>query len=131
MAAPTPSEWLSARFSLVGKTAMVTGPTRGIGRSLAMALAAAGAHIILLQRDASQLGVQEEIQRLDGKATIFPCDLSDKSQVRGIVQKVVDAGFLPDILVNSGGINRRHPAEKFPDNDLEDVSSVAETLHVV
>ena len=117
----SPTAWLSARFSLEGKTAMVTGPTRGIGRALVLALAAAGADTVLLQRDPMQTAVQEEIQQLGRKATIFACDLNDKEAVRSIMSRVVGAGICPDILVNSGGINRRHAAETYPESDYEHV----------
>lgn len=62
-------------FDLTGKTAAITGATRGIGRSMAIALAEAGADIALLQRNPERTDVKEEIEQLGRKCSIIPCDL--------------------------------------------------------
>jgi 2-deoxy-D-gluconate 3-dehydrogenase len=112
-------------FSLSGRTAVVTGGTRGIGQAMALALAEAGADIILIQRDESNTATKDEIiNRLGRKAHIHVAELSDRKAVKEIIPAVVSQGFKPDILLNCAGIQRRHPSEKFPDEDWDEVSTV-------
>jgi 2-deoxy-D-gluconate 3-dehydrogenase len=113
-------------FSLSGRTAVVTGGTRGIGQAMALALAEAGADIILIQRDESNTVTKDEIiNRLGRKAHIHVAELSDRKAVKEIIPAVVSQGFKPDILLNCAGIQRRHPSEKFPDEDWDEVSSTS------
>jgi 2-deoxy-D-gluconate 3-dehydrogenase len=109
-------------FSLSGRTAVVTGGTRGIGQAMAFALAEAGADIILIQRDQSNTATKDEIiNRLGRKAHIHVAELSDRKAVKEIIPALVSQGFKPDILLNCAGIQRRHPSEKFPDEDWDEV----------
>lgn len=96
---------------------------------MALALARAGADIVSLQRDLSKTGTADAIKALGRRCWIVECDLSNKSQVKGIVKKVMEQHLAPenrtiDILVNCGGIQRRTPAENFPDSDWEEVLQV-------
>ncbi|KAK4541326.1 hypothetical protein LTR36_008084 [Oleoguttula mirabilis] len=111
-------------FSLKDRTALITGATRGIGQSLALALAEAGADVVLIQRDFSNTTTKQEIEKLGRKATIYQADLGSKDQLRGLVKKVLADGHDIDILVNCGGIQRRHPAHEFPDSDWDEVLQV-------
>ncbi|MFA1819988.1 glucose 1-dehydrogenase [Virgibacillus oceani] len=111
-------------FSLKGKVAAITGATRGIGRTLAIALAGAGADIVLLQRDASQLHVKEEIETLGRNCEIIPCDLFDMEQVKRAVPSAIEVYGKLDILVNNAGIQRRSPAVDFSEEDWDDVINV-------
>ncbi|BCS24047.1 putative 2-deoxy-D-gluconate 3-dehydrogenase [Aspergillus puulaauensis] len=112
-------------FSLQGKTALITGGTRGIGAAMAIALAEAGADIILVQRDASNTSTHDHITNtLKRKATIHTAELSDRSSVKAIIPTLVSQGHNPTILLNCAGIQRRHPSEKFPDEDWDDVLNV-------
>ncbi|TIA29111.1 NAD(P)-binding protein, partial [Aureobasidium pullulans] len=111
-------------FSLEGQTALVTGGTRGIGQSMAIALAEAGADILLVQRDESNQSTREEIQKLGRKAQIYTADLASRESVSALVKKVVSDGHQIHILLNCGGIQRRHPAHQFPDNDWDEVLNV-------
>lgn len=95
---------------------------------MALALAKAGADVVSLQRDSSKTGTAEAIRATGRKCWIVECDLSNKTQVRGIVKQVM-AILQPenrtiDILINCGGIQRRTPAEDFPDADWEEVLQV-------
>ncbi|KAL4787324.1 hypothetical protein BJX76DRAFT_318891 [Aspergillus varians] len=120
MAASTPS-----LFSLQGKTALVTGGTRGIGAAMAIALAEAGADIILVQRDASNTTTRDHIlNTLNRKATIHVAELSDRASVKSIIPTLASQGHTPTILLNCAGIQRRHPSEKFPDEDWDEVINV-------
>ncbi|KAJ6625816.1 NAD-binding protein [Mycena sp. CBHHK59/15] len=122
--------FLSSLFSLEGRTALVTGATRGIGQKMALALAKAGADIILLQRNLDNQDTASQAKQLGRKAIVVQCDLAVKEQVGSIVQKITgskEAGGLAlkiDILVNCGGIQRRSPAENFPDEDWNEVLQV-------
>ncbi|MED3691807.1 SDR family oxidoreductase [Peribacillus butanolivorans] len=111
-------------FGLEGKVAAVTGATRGIGRSMAIALAEAGADIALLQRSVEQVDVKYEIENLGRKCLIIPCDLEDLNQVKEAIPSVVAHFGKIDILVNNAGIQRRSPSVDFPESDWDDVIQV-------
>lgn len=109
-------------FSLHGRTALITGATRGIGQSLALALAEAGADVVLVQRDESNQNTKQAIEKLGRKASIYVADLASASDVGGLTKRILADGHDVDLLVNCGGIQRRHPAHEFPDNDWNEVS---------
>ncbi|MGF9888768.1 SDR family oxidoreductase [Priestia megaterium] len=111
-------------FSLDGKVAAITGATRGIGRSMAIALAEAGSDIALLQRSKEFLGVKEEIERLGRKCFIVNCDLENASEVSEAISSVVGHFGKLDILVNNAGIQRRSPAVDFAEEDWDAVMNV-------
>jgi len=115
---------MSKMFSLEGKVAAITGATRGIGQSMAIALAEAGADVALLQRDVTNEEVKEKIEALGRKCEIIQCDLSDMEQVKNAIPKVLKAFNDLDILVNNGGIQRRSPAVDFSEQDWDDVLDV-------
>ncbi|KKY15942.1 putative 2-deoxy-d-gluconate 3-dehydrogenase [Phaeomoniella chlamydospora] len=115
---------LTELFSLRGKTALITGATRGIGQSMAVALAEAGADIILVQRDEKNKQTYEKIASLGRRVTIYTAELGDSKAVEGIVPNLVKQGHSMDILVNCAGIQRRHPSEKFPMEDWNEVIQV-------
>ena len=88
---------------LDGKTALVTGAGRGIGRAVSLALATAGAELILVSRTRSQLEeVAHEIAQRGSTARVLPFDVTDTTAMR-----IVFAGLdRLDILVNNAGLNR-------------------------
>lgn len=108
-------------FSLQGRTAVITGGTRGIGQALAIALAEAGADIVLIQRDSSNVATKEQIEKLGRKATVYEADLADHDQISGLIKHIISDGHDLSILVNCGGIQRRHPPHQFPDGDWNEV----------
>jgi len=117
--------FLSSLFSLEGRTALVTGGTRGIGQKLALALASAGADLILIQRNLENQDTADQARKIGRNVTIVECDLTDKVQVGAIVQKITgEMGLVVDILVNCGGIQRRAPAETFTDENWSEVLQV-------
>ncbi|KAF5015181.1 hypothetical protein F66182_13581, partial [Fusarium sp. NRRL 66182] len=107
-------------FSLENRTALVTGGTRGIGAQMAIALAEAGADVILVQRDTSNQQTKQTIESLGRKAFIYTADLSSREDVSGLTKKVLADGHDISILITCAGIQRRHPAEKFPDSDWDE-----------
>lgn len=132
--APTPSVPSPQLFSLAGKTALVTGGTRGIGAACAIALAQAGASICLLQRDVNKTTTQAHILQLGGptKCEIVEADLSDLKAAREAFKKGVEVmGGQIDILVNCAGIQRRAPAVDFSDEDWNDVSLSHDTIPII
>src|SRR5690348_9028238 len=86
--------------SLAGKLALVTGASRGIGAATAEALAAAGAHVILVARSAPSLEeVEERIHEAGGSATIAPLDLTDGDGIGKLAVSVAERWEKLDILV--------------------------------
>ena len=86
--------------SLSGKLALITGASRGIGAATAEALAAAGAHVILVARTASALEeVEEKIHAAGGNATIAPLDLTDGEGIGKLAGAVAERWQKLDILV--------------------------------
>ncbi|EEA25449.1 hypothetical protein TMatcc_006325 [Talaromyces marneffei ATCC 18224] len=115
---------MASLFSLEGRTALVTGGTRGIGQAMAIALAEAGADVVLVQRDESNTTTRDEITKLGRKALIHAAELSDREAVKKVIPTLVQQGVQPDILLNCAGIQRRHPSEKFPDEDWDEVINI-------
>lgn len=111
-------------FSLEGETALCTGGTRGIGQSMVIALAEAGADILLVQRDESNQSTKEQVEKIGRKCKIYTADLASKSSVGGLVKKVEADDHKITILLNCGGIQRRHPSHQFPDEDWDEVLQV-------
>ncbi|RWA03326.1 hypothetical protein EKO27_g11777 [Xylaria grammica] len=115
---------MEAFFSLKGETALVTGGTRGIGQSVAIALAEAGADILLVQRNTTTTETQKAIEALGRRVHVYVADLSSASDVAALVPKVLSDGHTIRILVNCAGIQIRHPCEDFPDDDFNAVMQV-------
>jgi NAD(P)-dependent dehydrogenase (short-subunit alcohol dehydrogenase family) len=107
---------LADAFRLDGKTALVTGAGRGIGRAVASALAAAGAELVLVSRTASQLEeVAAGIERQGGRARPVPLDVTDSAAVRDAFGGI---GRL-DILVNNAGLDRPQPFLEVDEETLD------------
>lgn len=91
-------------FDLTGKTALVTGASRGIGRAIAVGLAAAGADVALSARDQQRLDeVKAEVEALGRKAVVLPADVTDAEACRALAADAVTQLGRIDVLVNNAG----------------------------
>lgn len=113
---------LAARFSLAGRTALVTGASRGLGRAIAVGLAAAGADVVC--HATSRAGTDEtaaQVRALGRRAWQLAADLSDRDAVVALAKSAeAEAGAI-DVLVNNAGTIRRHPATDYPIEDWDAV----------
>ncbi len=91
-------------FDLTGRTALVTGASRGIGRALALGLAHAGADVAITARDAAALEVlREQIETLGRKAVVIAADLTDADACRQLGEEAISGLGQVDVLVNNAG----------------------------
>ena len=112
-------------FRLDGKTALVTGCKRGIGKAIAVGLAEAGADIIGVSASLKPgSAVEEEVRGLRRQFTSYACDFSNRESLRAFITKVKEAHPRIDILVNNAGTTRRHPAAEHPDESWDHVIEV-------
>ncbi len=106
-------------IDLTGKTALVTGSTRGIGRSVAQALADSGARVAVVGRDLARAqAVAAEVGR---GAMGFACDVSNTGAVTVLIADVEKAFGGIDILVNNAGLTRDNLVMRLKDEDWDDV----------
>lgn len=97
---------MSTSRSLTGRTAIVTGASRGIGRAIAIRFADEGANVVLVSRSAETLGdVFEQITRSGGRALVVSVDVTDETAAERIVERAVTEFGGVDILVNNAGGN--------------------------
>src|SRR5690349_20432377 len=91
-------------FDLTGRTALVTGASRGIGRAIALGLAHAGADVAVSARDAETLNtVSEQIQTMGRKAFVIAADLMDPDACRSLGEQAISSLGHVDVLVNNAG----------------------------
>ena len=108
------------RFDLENQIALVTGAARGIGRSVALALAHAGADVALGLRDANTgSDLEDEITALGKRTERVQMDVRRLSEVTAAVDRVVREFGRLDILVNNAGLGPPNPAESVTEADFE------------
>jgi len=104
---------------------LVTGSTRGIGRSIAEAFAKEGATAIVIGRSAETVEkAVQEIAAGGGKADGFACDVTDVNQVAETVNKILDKHKRIDILVNNAGVTRDNLLLRLSESDWDEVINV-------
>jgi len=122
---PTPqTDWLTAQFGLQGRTALVTGARSGIGRACALALASAGADLVLWGRAPGDCDdVAAEARASGRRVRTVGADLGDRGAVMATATSLAADGVV-DILVNNGGTIRRAPAGEMSLDDWDAVLRV-------
>jgi 3-oxoacyl-[acyl-carrier protein] reductase len=93
---------MSAPFEIEGRVAVVTGAASGIGRASAVALAAAGASVVLADRDTD--GLAETAASIDGPCTVVPTDVTSASDVEALVAAAVEQFGRVDVMANIAGV---------------------------
>lgn len=116
---------MTEMFSLRGKVALVTGASRGLGYPVAKGMAAAGAHVVLVARDAARLEtVRQEIVDAGGGATVLAVDLQDEAALREGVRRTAEALGRIDICAAIAGIINWQP---LLDSDIMDLQRTMNT----
>lgn len=112
-------------FKLDGKTALVTGCNRGIGRAYATALAEAGANVIGVSQHLQDTGeTAEAVRALGREFHAYSCDFADRDALKKFIAEAKEAHPRIDILINNAGTIRRSPAVEFSDEDWDHVIRV-------
>jgi NAD(P)-dependent dehydrogenase (short-subunit alcohol dehydrogenase family) len=99
-------------FDLGGSVALVTGGSSGLGRRIGLALARAGAAVVLAARRADKLDeARGEVEAAGGSAACLEADIADTSALDGLADAAGKPFGAPDILVNAAGVNLRQPVD--------------------
>ncbi len=107
------------KIDLSGRSAVVTGSTRGIGNAIARMLADCGARVAVVGRDVGR--AEEAAQQLGGEARGFACDVADASSVTNLIDDVEKSLGAVDILVNNAGLTRDNLLIRLKDDDWDAV----------
>jgi len=108
---------------LRGKTAVITGASRGIGEATARHLAAHGTNVVLAARSSDKIkAIARAIEADGGAASAFACDVSDHNSVAALIQHTQDTFGGVDILVNNAGLI--DPISRIADSDPEDWGTI-------
>src|SRR3954451_14501037 len=120
MADTAPAKRLAV--DLAGRTALVTGASRGIGKAIAIALGRCGAKVACVARDTGKLAeTVGVITGAGGQAEAFACDVTNSSAVQELVESIAEKWGRLDILVNNAGITRDTLLPRMGDDQWDDV----------
>jgi NAD(P)-dependent dehydrogenase (short-subunit alcohol dehydrogenase family) len=114
-------------FDLNGRSALVTGGSKGLGLAMARALALAGANVVIAARDADQLerALGAILEGTSSRGAWLTADMARRDEVQGLARRAGESiGGSIDILVNNAGINRIAPIEDVQDADWDQVIAV-------
>lgn len=112
-------------INVLGKVAVVSGGTSGIGRALALGLAAAGADVVATSRSQEGVGtVAKEIEALGRRTLRTPSDVTDRNSLQSLHDEVIKEFGRADILVNSAGITRKIPALDWTEEEWDRIMKV-------
>jgi 3-oxoacyl-[acyl-carrier protein] reductase len=111
---------------LQGKVALVTGASRGIGKAIALALAEAGADVVVNYAGSEALAQQtsQQIQALGRRSCAIQANVGSAAEVDAMVQQVLDQFGQLDILVNNAGITRDNLIMRMKEQDFDDVITI-------
>ena len=110
------------QVDLSGQVALVTGASQGLGKSIAITLAANGAHVVCLARNIEKLKeTVAAIEAANGKAEAVPCDVQDRTSVDQVVDDAHERLGRLDILVNNAGVTRDTLLPRMSDDDWDTV----------
>ncbi len=117
---------MQTSFALDGRTALVTGASRGLGKAIAEGLAGAGADVIGVSSSQPSSGseVQRLVERAGRRFVGRACDFSERHQTHALIDWLDDQGHAVDILINNAAIIRRAPATEHTDSDWDAVLEV-------
>ena len=114
-----------ALFGLHGRVAVVIGGTGALGTRLSAALAAAGAHVVVVGRTVAKgqqaLDTLAAIPGTDARCSFEPCDASNRSELRDLADRVLASHGHVDVLVNGAGVNSATPFLDISDEELDRV----------
>lgn len=112
-------------MTLTGRTAIVTGASRGIGKAVALKLASEGASLVVTatSMEAAQM-TADEIIKMGGKALAMQVNVADTSQVQALFTKAVEAFGRVDILINNAGVTKDGLLLRMKDEDWDSVMNV-------
>jgi 2-deoxy-D-gluconate 3-dehydrogenase len=124
---------ITDQFRLDGKTALVTGCKRGIGKAMAEALAEAGADIIGVSAnlEASGSEIEKAVQALGKNFYAYKCDFSDRRVLYDFIKTVKSEHTVIDILINNAGTIKRKPAAEHPDEYWDEVIAINQTAQFI
>jgi 3-oxoacyl-[acyl-carrier protein] reductase len=110
------------QVDLSGQTALVTGASRGIGKSIALTLGKAGAKVACIARNEEKLKeTADEITAAGGTAVTYCCDVTDSAAVEKVFEAVLEQWEQIDIIVNNAGITRDTLIPRMSDEEWDDV----------
>jgi NAD(P)-dependent dehydrogenase (short-subunit alcohol dehydrogenase family) len=116
---------IPSSFTLTGQVALVTASSKGIGRACSLALAKAGANIILgLKHKASGQALVKQIEKMGRKVLAVQMDVTRMDEISEAVQAGLQHFKHIDILVNNAGIGAPNPAERVTEQDFDDTLAV-------
>ena len=112
----------SIQVDLSGHVAIVTGASQGLGKAIAISLAANGAKVACVARNADKLAdTVSQITQADGTGEAISCDVNDRASVEHVIERVCDKWERLDILVNNAGITRDNLMISMSDAEWDDV----------
>ncbi len=113
------------RYTLRGKTALVTGGSRGLGLVLARELASEGMRVAICARDAEELDrARLDLEGRGARVLAIPCDLSDRGQIERLIGQVVARFGTIHVLINNAGVIQVGPMEEMTPADYEEAMKV-------
>ncbi len=112
-------------FDLTGKTALVVGGAGDLGAPMAEALAEAGAKVVVIDVDSRAMAIADSMAARGLSVSAILADIGDRSAIRSsYAEALTRLGGRLDILLNTAGIQRRHPSEVFPESDWDAVIAI-------